>query len=153
VNIKFLLGGLALAVGLVHALDALSQVKPETLVKQRQAAMTLQGKYWYRHLRPTGQGKIPYDAAAVARNVAFIDALSQMPWDGFVPATKDVKSSALPAVYDQASKFKEAEDHYRAEVVKLVAATKGGDEAAVKAQILAVNKACDSCHENFRQRD
>jgi len=151
-NRKLFLAGLALVLGAGYALISFSQLRPEVLVKQRQSVMTLQGKYWYRHLRPTGQGKIPYDANLVARNVGFLDALSQMPWDGFDPSTKDVKSAALPAVYTDAAKFKEAQDRYRGEVVKLVAATKGGDEAAVKAQILAVNKACDGCHENFREK-
>lgn len=152
-NRKVILASVAVVLGASYALALFAQVRPEALVKQRQAAMTLQGKYWYRQLRPTGQGKIPYDAATVARNVAFIDALSQMPWDGFAPSTKDVKSDAMPAVYSDAAKFKEAQDHYRSEVVKLVAATKGGDEAAIKAQILAVNKSCDGCHENFRSKD
>src|SRR5262249_40871540 len=107
-------GALALGMGSAYVLDAFAQVKPQPLVKQRQAAMTLQGKYWYRVLRPMGQGKMPYDASAVARTVPLMDALSQIPWDGFVPATKDVKSGALPAVYDQAAKFKEAQDQYRA---------------------------------------
>ena len=144
--------GLALVLGAGYSLTAYSQVKPETLVKQRQSAMTLQGKYWYRHLRPTGQDKIPYDANLVARNVGYIEALSQMPWDGFDASTKDVKSAALPAVYTDTAKFKEAQDRYRGEVGKLVAATKGGDEAAVKAQILAVSKTCDGCHESFREK-
>jgi len=153
---KLLAAGVALAfgTGAGYVLNAYAQVKPETLVKQRQAAMTLQGKYWYRILRPMGQGKIPYDSGAVARTVPLMDALSQMPWDGFSPATKDVKSATLPAAYEQAAKFKEAQDQYRAEMVKLVAVVaKGGDEAAVKAQILAVNKGCDGCHEDFRQRN
>lgn len=153
-NTKLLAACLALAfgAGAGYALNAWAQVRPDVLVKQRQAVMVLHGKYWYRHLRPTGQGKIPYDANLVARNVGFLDALSQMPWDGFDPSTKDVKSAALPAVFTDAAKFNEVRDQFRGEVVKLVAATKGGDEAAVKAQILAVNKACDGCHENFRQR-
>src|SRR4030095_919320 len=87
---KLLTAGLALTLGAGagYALNALAQVKPETLVKQRQAVMTLHGKYWYRVLRPTGQGKIPYDAKQVALSAGYMDALSQMPWDGFVPATK-----------------------------------------------------------------
>ena len=141
-----------LGAGAGYALNTYAQVRPDVLIKQRQAAMALQGKYWYRHLRPTGQGKIPYDANTVARNVGFIDALSQMPWDGFDPRTKDGKSAALPAVFTDTAKFKEAQDRYRSEVGKLVAATKGGDEAAVKEQILAVNKACDSCHQDFREK-
>jgi cytochrome c556 len=143
---------LALGTGAGYTINSIAQVKPETLVKQRQAAMSLQGKYWYRYLRPTGQGKIPYDAAAVARYAGYMDALSQMPWDGFDPSTKDVKSAAAAAVFSDTAKFKQAQDQYRGEVVKLVAATKGGDEAAIKAQILAVNKTCDGCHDSFREK-
>ena len=75
-----------------------------------------------------------------------------MPWDGFAPSTKDVKSGALPAVFSDTAKFKEAQDRYQRETTKLVSVIKNGDEAAVKAQIGAVSKACDGCHESFREK-
>ena len=144
---------MCLAAGLAMLCSpASSQVKPDVLVKQRQAAMILQGKYFYGHLRPTAQGKIPYDAAVVARNVGYLDALSRMPWDGFTPATKDIKSRAAPALFNDAAKFKEAQDRFMAEVTKLTEVTRKGDEASIKAQILAVNKSCGSCHDNFREK-
>ena len=34
------------------SIPASAQVKPDTQVRQRQAAMILQGKYFYGHLRP-----------------------------------------------------------------------------------------------------
>ena len=151
-NQKVFAIGITLALGAAYSLPAFSQAKPETLVKQRQSAMTLQGKYFYGHLRPTAQGKIPYDANAVARNAAFLDALSRMPWDGFAPATKDVKSATLPVVFTDVAKFKEAQDRLQSEAAKLAAITKSGDEAAVKAQILAVDKACAGCHDTFREK-
>jgi cytochrome c556 len=144
--------GLALVLGASYTLTAFSQAKPETLVKQRQSAMTLQSKYFWGQLRPMAQGKIPYDANIVARNVVFLDALAKMPWDGFAPSTKDLKTEALPAVFTDTAKFKESEDRLQSEVAKLVALSKGGDEAAVKAQILAVDKVCGSCHETFREK-
>ena len=98
-----------LAVTAVWMLDAAAQVKPEILVKQRQAAMTLQGKY-FGPLAAMAQGKAPYSAAVVQRNAGFLGNLSRMPWDGFDPSTKDVKSAALPAVFTDAAKFKEAAD-------------------------------------------
>ena len=79
---KVLMGAIALALGAGASLQASAQVKPETLVKQRQSVMTLQGKYF----GPIGamvQGKIPYDAAIVTRNAGFLEALAKMPWDGF----------------------------------------------------------------------
>lgn len=144
----------SILVAIVLALPpiAQAQVKPETLVKQRQAAMILQSKYFYGQLRAMAQGRIPYDATAAARAAGFLDALSRMPWDGFAPSTKNLKSDTLPAAFTDAAKFKEAQDRLQLETAKLAALTKSGDEAAVKAQIGAVNKACDSCHDDFREK-
>jgi len=142
---------LALAVGAGCPLAAYSQAKPETLVKQRQSAMVLQGKY-FGPIAGMASGKVPYDQAVVVRNTGYLDVLNRMPWDGFTPATKDEKTRALPAVFAETAKFKEAQDRFQAEVTKLVAVSKSGDEASVKAQIGAVGKSCAGCHDNFRQK-
>lgn len=141
--------GLALLLGAGYSLTAFSQVKPEVLIKQRLAVMVLHGKYW-GPLSGMAQGKIPYNADIVARNSGFLDALSQMPWDGFQPSTKDEKTNALPAIYENPAKFKEAQDRYRGAIGKLVAASKGGDEGAFKAVAGEVGKSCGGCHESFR---
>src|SRR5438132_13902200 len=96
----------ALALG-VAAGAALAQAKPEVLVKQRQAVMTLQGKY-FGPMAAMAQGKAPYDVKIVQRNAGFLDNLSRMPWDGFDPSTKDIKSAALPAVYGEPDNFRQA---------------------------------------------
>lgn len=140
------------AAGTITTTAALAQARPATLVKQRQAVMTLHGKYFYS-IRPMAQGRIPYDATIVARNAGFLEALSKMPWDGFNPSTKDIKTGALATVYTEAAKYKESADHYMAEATKLATLARGGDETAIKAQILAVDKACNSCHEGFRERE
>jgi cytochrome c556 len=143
-----------LAAGLAVALlsgEALAQAKPETLVKQRQSAMTLIGKYW-GPMAGMMQGKIPYDVKVIQRNAGFLDNLSRMPWDGFAESTKDVKSAALPAIWSDNAKFAEAADRLQNEASKLYAVSRSGDEAAVKAQLGAVGKACGGCHESFRQK-
>ena len=139
----------AIALGISGA--AFAQQKPEVQVKQRQAVMTLQGKY-FGPMAGMAQGKIPYNADGVKRNSAFLDNLSRMAWDGFDPNTKDVKSAALPAIYEQPAKFKEAAARLENEAHKLWEVAQNGDEAAVKTQIGAVGKACGGCHENFRQK-
>ena len=152
-NKRLLLTGLAFALSAGVAQTALAQVKPETLVKQRQAAMTLQGKY-FGPMAGMAQGKVPYNADTVALNAAFLDALSRMPWDGFAPASKDatVKTAALPAIWSEPAKFKEASDNFQDAVQALVKVSRGGDEAAQKAAIGAVGKACGACHQNFREK-
>ncbi|MEA3195798.1 MAG: hypothetical protein QOD26_4131 [Betaproteobacteria bacterium] len=145
---SLLAAGLAVA---VMSGEVMAQAKPETLVKQRQAAMTLQGKY-FGPMVGMAQGKIPYDAKIVQRNAGFLDNLSRMPWDGFDASTKDVKSAALPAVWSESAKWSEAADRFQSEASKLYAISRSGDEAAVKAQIGAVGKTCGGCHESFRQK-
>jgi cytochrome c556 len=130
---------------------AVAQVKPEVMVKQRQSVMTLQGKY-FGPMAAMAQGKAPYNADVVRRNAAFLDNLSRMAWDGFDPNTKNVKSAALPAVYEQQPKFKEAASRLENEAHKLYQVSQSGDEAAVKAQIGTVGKSCGGCHESFRQK-
>src|SRR3954470_20225787 len=129
---KLVAVSLFMAVGAAFTLDAAAQAKPETLVKQRQAAMTLQGKY----MGPMGgmaQGKVPYDAKIVQRNAAYLEALSKMAWDGFDPNTKGEKSAALPAIWEKPGEFKQAAEKFEAEAAKLAQVSKSGDEAAVKA--------------------
>lgn len=146
--------GLAAVVALVLGLSAgavFAQQKPEVLVKQRQAVMTLQGKY-FGPMAAMAQGKAPYNAEVVKRNSAFLDNLTRMAWDGFDPSTKDVKSATLPATYEQQAKFKEAAARLENEAHKLYEVAQRGDEAAVKAQIGAVGKSCGACHNDFRQK-
>jgi len=148
---KLIAAGLAAALGAGIAATAIAQVKPEQMVKQRQAAMTLQGKYF----GPLGgmlKGAVPYDANVVARNAGYLDALSKMPWDGFAEGTKGVKSAALPAIWNDAAKFKQAQDQFQSAVAALVTISKSGDEAKVKAAIGDVGKACGGCHDNFREK-
>jgi len=146
-----MLAGFALALGAGYSLTAFSQVKPEVLVKQRQAAMTLQGKY-FGPMAGMAQGKVPYNADTVAFNTAMLDALSRMPWDGFAESTKGEKSAALPAVWSEPAKVKQAIDNFQSAVQALVKVSRGGDEATQKAAIAAVGKTCGGCHQDFRQK-
>jgi cytochrome c556 len=150
-NTKAFFVGLALVLGSGYALPAFSQAKPQVLVKQRQAAMTLQGKY-FGPLAAMAKEKLPYDGKVAARNAGYLDALTEMPWDGFAPSTKNEKSRALPAVYSEPAKFKEAQERLKKAVDQLVAASKDGNEEKVKSAIGGVGKACGSCHDDFREK-
>jgi cytochrome c556 len=140
----------AVALGLAAG-AALAQQKPEVMVKQRQAVMTLQGKY-FGPLAAMAQGKAPYNADVVKRNAGYLDNLSRMAWDGFDPSTKDVKSRAKPEVFTDSAGVKEAVSRFENEAHKLYEVAQKGDESAVKAQIGAVGKACGGCHDKFREK-
>jgi len=148
---KLLTAALAFAALGGVSLEALAQVKPDVLVKQRQAAMTLQGKY----LGPIGammKGARPYDAEVVAINATFLENLARMPWDGFDASTKGEKTKAKPEVFSDPAKFKAAYELLEAETAKLGAAARAKNEAGVRAAFGGVAKACGSCHDAFREK-
>jgi cytochrome c556 len=150
-RIKLLAAAVALAALGGASLEALAQAKPDVLVKQRQAAMTLQGKY----LGPIGammKGAVPYNADVVARNATFLENLSRMPWDGFDPSTQGEKSKTKPEAFKDTAKFRAAADQLEETTSKLGAAARAKDEAGVRASFGAVAKACGSCHDAFREK-
>lgn len=130
---------------------ALAQAKPDVLVKQRQAAMTLISKY-FGPLGAMAQGKAPFNAETVQRNAEYLGVLSQMPWDGFHPSTEGQKSRAKPELFKESDKVKELVERFQGEVKKLQTAAKSGDESSIKAQIGAVGKACGACHDRYREK-
>jgi cytochrome c556 len=145
----------AFVVGIVGAgvaATAIAQVRPDVQVTQRKAVMTLQGKY-IGPLVGMAKGSVPYNNDIAVRNAAFLDALSQMPWDTFSEATKgESNTRALPAIWTDAAGFKKEQDQLRSAVGALNAAAKSGNEAGVKTAAGEVLKVCNSCHENFRSK-
>jgi len=148
---KMLITVVGLSLGALVAAHVQAQVKPEVLVKQRQAKMILQVKY-FGPMVAMAQGKAPYNAAIVQRNAGFIDNLTRMSWDGWDPSTRNIESRTLPAAFDNKAKFDEYVSRLENEAAKLVAVSKSGDESAVKAQIAAVGKVCGGCHDDFRSK-
>jgi cytochrome c556 len=146
-----LAAGVTIVVGGVAG-TALAQVKPDVLVKQRQAVMTLQGKY-FGPIAGMASGKVtPYNADVVARSATYLENLAQMAWDGFHESTKGEKSRALPAIWEQKAKFDELAQRLQTETIKLGQVARAKDEAGVKQQYAAVGKVCGACHESFREK-
>jgi cytochrome c556 len=130
----------------------LAQAKPDVLVKQRQGAMALIGKYW-GPIAGMASGKVsPYNADVISRNATYLENLAQMPWDGFHESTKGEKTRALPAVWQQKGKFDELAQRLQVETQKLGEMARKKDEAGVKQQYAAVGKVCGACHEGFREK-
>lgn len=140
-----------LTFGATLSLGAAAQAKPEDLVKQRKAALTLVAKY----LAPVGamvQGKAPYDAKVIARNTGYLETLSAMPWDGFDSRTEGFRdTNAKPEIYKEKAKFDQLATDMQGAIAKLNAAAKGADQNAVRAAFGDVGKACKTCHDAYRR--
>jgi cytochrome c556 len=143
----------ALGAGAGYATMVMAQQKPEVLVKQRQAAMVLQNKY-FGPLNGMASGKVPFNKDTAVRAAGYLEVLSNMAWDGFHPNTKDTteKTRALPAIYENEAKFKEYQDSFKNGATKLHTAAKAGDEGAFKGAAKEVGQACSGCHKEFRAK-
>jgi cytochrome c556 len=99
---------------------------------------------------------VPFDAALVARNSARIATLSEIIPELFVKDTREftaIKTAALPGIWNSQADFKGKADALTKAANDLNAAAKGGNEAATKAAMGAVGKACAGCHDNYRQKN
>jgi len=133
--------------------NALAQSKSDKKrVDQRQAVMVLQSKY-FGPMEKMAKGKATYNAEIVKRNTAYLDALSQMAWDGFKPSTqnlKGVKTRARPAIYSKSDEFLAAQEKFQDDVMKLRTLVDSGKDPL--GQIKKVDKDCRSCHKKFRAK-
>ena len=132
---------------------ALAQfAKPEDAIKYRQSALTVMATHFGR-LGAMANGKIAFDAKAAAENAAIVETLSKLPWAAFGEGTdKGGNTKALPEVWKEQAKFKEASEKLMAEAAKLNAAAKVGTLDSLKAAFGNVGAACKACHDNFRAK-
>jgi cytochrome c556 len=126
--------------------------KPEDAIKYRQSALTVMGAHFGR-LGAMANGKVPFDAKLAAENAAVVETMSKLPWAAFVEGSdKGGNTKALPEIWKEQAKFKEASEKMMAEVVKLNAATKVGTLDSLKAAFGPTGGACKSCHDNFKAK-
>ena len=126
--------------------------KPEDAIKYRQSTMSVMATHFGR-LGAMANGKAPFDAKLAAENAALVETLSKLPWAAFGDGTdKGGNTKALPEVWKDSAKFKEASDKLVAEAAKLNIATKAGTLDSLKAAFGNAAGACKGCHDNFKAK-
>lgn len=148
-RVALLAGATLLAAGLsAYAQDA--GVRPDTAIKYRKGVFTAMN--W--QMREMGtmikSGKI--DKAAFEKRAHSLEALVNLPYEAFTPGTEKGDTRAQEKVFTDRATFEELARRMQGEVTKLAQAARSGDEAAIRAQYGAVNKACDTCHDDFRRK-
>lgn len=146
-----LLSGI-LGISLLSTVNA-EAVKPEDVVKYRQAAYTVIG--W--NFKPIGamvKGEAPFDAAAVARHAQYVELMSQALLEGFPKGSGPdavKKTEAKAEIWSKWDKFEADMKDFHQQAAKLTEVSKGGDEALIKAQFAKTYETCKSCHKEFKK--
>lgn len=151
---KSVFSGLAVAtLAALTALPLAAQAqfaKVEDAIKYRQSALSLMGTHMGR-VGAVVKGERPYDKVAVEADVAVIEMMSKLPWSAF-PAGSQAGTKAKPEIWTDQAKFRAAAEKMQAEVQKLSAAARNGDQAQLRTAFGAVGQSCKACHDNFRSR-
>jgi cytochrome c556 len=147
-----LIAPLALSIAATtFAAPAMAQFKNgEDAVKYRKAAFTVMANHFAR-VGAMASGRAPFDAKVAAENAEIVEAMSKLPWAGFLPGTDKGDTRALPEIWTEADAFKSGADKMQAAVAKLNAAAKTGNLDAVKTAFGAAGQTCKACHDDYRK--
>ena len=141
----------AAVAGAVTALPAAAQfAKPEDAIRYRRAAFTVMGTHFGR-VAAMANGRIPFDAKAVADNAELATIMSKLPYAGFVDGSDQGQTNALPKIWTEQDKFRAAAAKMQEEMVKLNAAAKTGNIDTIKAAVGATGGTCKACHDSYRK--
>ena len=86
------------------------------------------------------------------RSAYVIAVMSTLPWPAFTQNMEALKTRALPEIWKEGAKFKEASEKMQAEVAKLEAAAKTGTLDTIKAAFGAAGGSCKNCHDSFQAK-
>ena len=143
--------GVILLMGFASQARAVDE--PENVIKYRQSVMKAISGHTGAIVSVV-KGEVSY-VAQVAAHARGINAMSKL-LVGLFPAgtsqSEFANSRALPAIWDDFSKFEAAAKAMEVESAKMVEVAEGGDLAAIGGQLQNLGKTCGGCHKPFRQK-
>jgi cytochrome c556 len=141
----------AAVAGIATSLPAAAQfAKPEDAIRYRRAAFTVMSAHFGR-VAAMANGRVPFDAKAVADNAELATIMSKLPYAGFVEGSDTGNTNALPKIWTEMDKFRAAAAKMQEEMAKLNVVAKTGDIDAIKAAVGETGKACKACHDTYRK--
>ena len=150
---KKLLCSALVAVGGLLAIPAQAQVqtfsKPEDAIRYRQSAYFIMGVQMGR-INSELKAATP-NVTAIQRSAGIIESTFRLPGEGYIPGSEKGRTKAKPEAFTD-PKVGEIAKKAAAEIAKLNEVAKTGDIAAIRTQFNATADACDSCHDNFRNK-
>jgi cytochrome c556 len=126
--------------------------KPEDAIRYRQSAYVIMGQQMSSIAAQLKSDKP--DLARIERSAGIVEFVFGLPGEGFVPGSEkggNPPTRAKPEVFTS-PKVREIGREARQEIAKLNETAKKGDLAAIRTQFQATAKACDNCHDDFRNK-
>lgn len=130
----------------VHAQFA----KAEDAYRYRASVMFLQSQHMGRINAQLKSDRPSLES--IAANAAILDTINRLFFAAFPEGSDKVANSrAKPEIWKDQAKFKQYADRVNTDVSQLLAASRTGDLAAVRASFQSVGQGCKACHDDFRR--
>jgi cytochrome c556 len=125
--------------------------KPEDQIKLRKAAYSLMN-YSFGSLAAMAEGKRAFNKEEALRNAELLSQLASVPRGFFGEGTDKGETRAKPEVWTHRADFDAKMDQMITETGKLYQVAKSGDADAIRKAVADVDKACSSCHDDYRAK-
>lgn len=123
--------------------------KFEEQIRYRRAVMVMI-KWHMEKISPLVKNPQVFNRDEVLNNAAIAETLSKLTLEGFVSGSYEGETKAKAAIWKDWNRFKAQSEKFAVEAAKLHERARSGDAAAIKAQLRETNKACKSCHDEFK---
>lgn len=148
IQVRLVAAALVFGAGAAHA-QADAAKADEGALKYRQSLMETVGGNMASIANLMKYGLVmPGHAAVHAEGLA---ASAKLVTAAFERKVIDGPTDSEPAIWEQPEEWKKAVAAFETETAKLAEVAKGGDPAALGAQLKATGKSCGSCHDSFRK--
>ena len=152
-RVGILSAGLATAAASGGSAAQQPTLTPEQVIAARQASLDLSTITMAEMKQAMNNGldvkKQFYPAKTLAR---WAKALPAMFPPGTGQGATALETQTLPTVWTDRAGFEKAAEAYASAADKLSELARAGDSAGFAAQLTAVSKTCDACHDNYKVR-
>jgi cytochrome c556 len=124
--------------------------RPEDAIRYRRGAFTVMSAHFGR-VAAMANGKVPFDAKAVAENAEIATFMSKLPYAGFVEGSDKGDTHAEPKIWTEMDKFRAAAAKMQDAMARLNVVAKTGDVDTIRAAVGETGKACKACHDDYRK--
>ncbi|CAB1367463.1 conserved exported protein of unknown function [Denitratisoma oestradiolicum] len=141
---------MALPIAAVIALPSWAAPSPfEEPIRYRRAAMVMI-KVHYDRLSQMAKGTRPTTRDELQRNALYLEQLSRVSLDGFVPGSHEGDTKASANIWKEWQNFKSLGEKFQGAALRLRDASQSGDVGAAKGVLQDVTRACKACHDEYK---
>lgn len=141
----------ALAITVAAIPMASADTLPENAIGYRKVVMTAMGGH-VAAISLIFTGKVEHQDRLVAHAEALAAAGDELP-KLFPAGSGTGKTDALPLIWQEPDKFRQAAEAGRSATAELRDAVRGSDKAAIARALKSVGDGCKGCHDKYREEE